>query len=184
MLRCYVTDRKHGDILSYAQRAVGDGVDFIQVREKDLPASQLFDLVSRIKAIAAGTPTRILVNDRLDVAMAAGIDGVHLPENGLPAARVRPYVRVLGASVHSEAAARNAESGGADFLIFGPVFETPGKQSVGIETLRIVASTVRIPVFAIGGITQANTPSVIDAGAAGIAAIRMFQKRGGTVRLE
>lgn len=175
MLRCYVTDRKHGDILAYSQRAVSDGVDFIQVREKDLSASQLFDLVSRIRALAAGTPTKILVNDRLDVAMAAALDGVHLPENGLPASRVRPYVRVLGASVHSEAAARSAEAGGADFLIFGPVFETPGKQSVGIEALRALVLAVQIPVLAIGGITKANTQSVLDAGAVGIAAIRMFQ---------
>jgi len=175
MIRCYVTDRKQGDIVSYAQRAVRAGVDFIQVREKDLPARELFALVSRIRGIAERTATKILVNDRLDVAMAADVDGVHLPESGLPAARVRPHVRVLGVSVHSEAAARQAQADRADFVIFGPVFESPGKRPVGLEALQTVVQAVRIPVLAIGGITENNLQSVIDAGPAGIAAIRMFQ---------
>src|SRR5437867_2311532 len=175
MLRCYVTDRRSGDLLAYAARAVREGVDMIQVREKDLPASELFDLVCRIKDLAAGGATKVLVNDRLDIALAAGIDGVHLPEDGLPVGRVRPHVRLLGASVHSVEAARRAEVERADFVIFGPVFETPGKQPVGIEALRNVVRAVRIPVLAVGGITTTNIQAVLDAGAAGIAAIRLFQ---------
>src|SRR5215468_12523363 len=101
MIRYYVTDRQGGDVLAYAARSVSDGVDMIQVREKDLPTLELFILVSRIRDIATGTKTRVLVNDRLDVALAAGIDGVHLPGNGLPAERVRPLIKVLGVSIHS-----------------------------------------------------------------------------------
>ena len=84
MIRYYVTDRHQADVLACAARAVADGIDMIQIREKDLPARELFDLVGRIRDIAAGTKTRVLVNDRLDIALASGIDGVHLPANGLP----------------------------------------------------------------------------------------------------
>src|SRR5262245_54306013 len=142
MIRCYVTDRRRGDVLASAGRAIRDGVDMIQIREKDMPAGELFDLAVHLKTLAAGTPTKILINDRLDVALASGVDGVHLPEDGLPAARVRPYVRVLGASVHSVEAALRAQDAGVDFVIFGPVFETPGKEPVGIEALREVTARI------------------------------------------
>lgn len=175
MIRCYVTDRRHGDLFSHVNAAIRDSVDMIQVREKDLEARALYDLVCRIRDAAAGTSTRILVNDRLDVALAANLDGVHLPSNGLPTARVRPLVRVLGRSTHTLEEALQAEQNGADFVIFGPVFETPGKRPVGLDALRKVAMAVKIPVLAIGGITSENTSRVIEIGAAGIAAIRMFQ---------
>jgi thiamine-phosphate pyrophosphorylase len=175
MIRYYVTDRRQGDLLTHVSRAVGQGVDMIQVREKDLPASELLDLVNRIKTAAFGTRTKVLVNDRLDVALASGTDGLHLPGNGLPADRVRKYVRLVGVSVHSVEEAAEAERQAADFVVFGPVFETPGKQPVGIEALRRVADAVSIPVLAIGGITAENTETVMRTGAAGIAAIRLFQ---------
>jgi thiamine-phosphate pyrophosphorylase len=175
MIRCYVTDRLRGDLLSHVNAAVRDGVDMIQIREKDLEARALYELVCRVRDAAAGTATRILVNDRLDVALAANIDGVHLPGDGLPASRVRPFVRVLGCSTHSVEESVKAEKDGADFVIFGPVFETPGKTPVGLGALRQVTAAVRVPVLAIGGITRENAQDVIDAGAAGIAAIRLFQ---------
>src|SRR5207247_9599279 len=109
MIRYYVTDRRQGDVLNHASRAIRNGVDMIQIREKDLPARDLFGLVSRIRDFAAGTKTRILANDRLDIALAAGIDGVHLPSNGLPAARVRPLVKLLGISTHTLDEAIDAE---------------------------------------------------------------------------
>jgi thiamine-phosphate pyrophosphorylase len=177
MIRCYVTDRRQGDILSFVSAAVRDGVDLIQIREKDLDARDLYELVCRVRDAAAGTATKVLVNDRLDVAIAAKIDGVHLPANGLPIERVRPLVRMLGCSTHTTEEAVRAERGGADFVIFGPIFETPGKTPVGIGALRDVAAAVRIPVLAIGGIRHENTPEVLHAGAAGIAAIRLFQGR-------
>jgi thiamine-phosphate pyrophosphorylase len=176
MLRCYVTDRRQGDLLVYAKRAVDAGIDFIQVREKDLGARTLFELVCRIRDIAADSATKILVNDRVDIAIATGIDGVHLPGSGLPTARVRPLVKTLGRSVHTLDEAFQAEREGADYVIFGPVFETPGKKAVGLEALRKVTSAVKIPILAIGGITEQNSAHVVEAGAAGIAAIRMFQK--------
>jgi thiamine-phosphate pyrophosphorylase len=175
MIRCYVTDRRHGDLLAHVGRAIASGVDMIQVREKDLAAVELFDLVCRVREAAAGTGTKVLVNGRLDIARIAGIDGVHLPADGLPAAQVRPHVRTLGVSCHSTEEAIQAERDGVDYIIFGPVFETPGKKAVGIDALRGIVRTVKIPVLAIGGITLENTPAVLEAGASGIAAIRMFQ---------
>jgi thiamine-phosphate pyrophosphorylase len=148
----------------------------IQVREKDLEILDLYQLVSRIRDAAAGTATRILVNDRLDVALAAKVDGVHLPANGLPAARVRPFVKVLGCSTHTVDEALQSERDGADFVVFGPVFETPGKRPVGLDALRRVCTAVKIPVLAIGGVTSENAGLIVAAGAAGIAAIRLFQK--------
>jgi thiamine-phosphate pyrophosphorylase len=177
MIRYYVTDRRRGDVLSSAARAVRDGVDMIQVREKDLAARELLDLVSKVRDLAAGTKTRVLVNDRLDVALAAGIDGVHLPSNGLPPERVRRFVSVLGVSIHSVDEGLRAERAGADFVVFGPVFESPGKTAVGLEPLRNVAASLKIPVLAIGGVTTANAGDVLSAGAAGIAGIRLFQSR-------
>src|SRR5205809_84574 len=121
MIRYYVTDRRQGDVLASAGRAVRDGVDMIQVREKDLPALELFALVCKIRELAAGTKTRVLVNDRLDVALAAGADGVHLPSNGIPPDRVRPLVKLVGVSTHTLEEAVNAENARADFIVFGPI---------------------------------------------------------------
>jgi len=176
MIRCYVTDRRRGNILKNVRSAIQDGVDLIQIREKDLPGKPLYELACTIRDIAKDTPTRILVNDRLDVALAASIDGVHLPADGLPLSRVRPFVRMLGRSTHSIEEAIEAERAGADYVVFGPIFETPGKIPVGLDALKNVAMSVKIPVLAIGGITQENTSEVLQAGAAGIAAIRLFQR--------
>jgi thiamine-phosphate pyrophosphorylase len=175
MIRYYVTDRRQGDVLRYAARAVSDGVDMIQIREKDLPACELFELACRVRDIAAGSKTKVLINDRLDVALASGVDGVHLPESGLPITRVRPLVSLVGASVHSVDRAVSAEKDGANFVVFGPIFETPGKVPVGLDALRKVTAAVRIPVLAIGGINAENIEAVMSAGAAGVAAIRLFQ---------
>src|SRR5947209_3573687 len=101
MIRYYVTDRRQGDVVACARRAIASGVDMIQVREKDLPARELLELVSNIRDLARGTKTQILVNDRLDIALAARIDGVHLPSDGLALATVRPFVKVLGVSTHT-----------------------------------------------------------------------------------
>ena len=175
MIRCYVTDRRQGDVVASSRRAISDRVDFIQIREKDLPARELFALACQIRDLAAGSFTRVLVNDRLDVALATGVDGVHLPGNGLPADRVRPLVKLLSVSTHSLAEALEAEKAWPDFIIFGPIFETPGKKPVGLKALADVTSRVRIPILAIGGITSGNVPQVLQAGAKGFAAIRQFQ---------
>ena len=176
MLRYYVTNRAGGDVIVHAARAIKQGVDMIQVREKDLAARDLLSLVVRIRDLARGTATRVLVNDRLDVAIAAGVDGVHLPASGLPPALVRPHVRVMGVSTHSVAEAVAAERAGADFVVFGPVFETPGKRTAGLAALQSVVAAVKIPVLGIGGITATNMDAMMATGAAGIAAIRLFQE--------
>ncbi len=175
MLRYYVTNRHGGDVIACARLAIAAQVDMIQIREKDLPSRDLLDLVQQIAGMAEGSPTRVLVNDRLDIALAAVLSGVHLPQSGLPAASVRSLVDVLGVSTHTTDEARNAETAGADFVVFGPVFDTPGKKPVGLDRLREVSAAVHIPVLAIGGINEETTPLVLEAGAAGIAAIRMFQ---------
>jgi len=175
MIRCYVTDRRRGGVVASAMRAIADGVDFIQIREKDLPGRELFELASTIRDLAEGSHTRVLINDRLDIALAARLNGVHLPANGLPAPCVRPLVSVLGVATHSVEEAIEAEKAHPDFIIFGPIFDTPGKTAVGLDALRKLTSSVHVPVLAIGGITPDEVPALIEAGAAGYAAIRMFQ---------
>jgi thiamine-phosphate pyrophosphorylase len=140
-----------------------------------MDARPLVELVRAVVGIARGSATRVLVNDRLDLALAAGADGVHLPSNGLPLTDVRPRIGLVGVSTHTVTEAVAAEAGKADFVVFGPVFATPGKTPAGVDALRRVVEAVRLPVFAIGGITPRNANDTLSAGAAGIAGIRMFQ---------
>jgi len=138
-------------------------------------------------AVAASHPhgARVLVNDRLDVAIAAGADGVHLPTTSFPASEARAVVRskglhdfIIGVSTHSLAEARSAESGGADFIVCGPVYDTPSKRAygapIGIERFAEICGSVKIPVLALGGIDLTNFQEPLRRGAAGIAAIRLF----------
>jgi thiamine-phosphate pyrophosphorylase len=202
---CYVTDRKSltGDrneaaltstILQNIQIALAAGVDWIQVREKDLPGGQLLDLARRVVHLStvevaqSRRPVRIIVSDRLDVALVAGAHGVHLGRESALAREVVRWCRagnapegfVIGVSCHSVKEAREAENAKAGYIFFGPVFETPSKQPFGapqgIETLAEVCRAVPMPVVAIGGVNKQNAASCIGAGAAGIAAIRMFQE--------
>lgn len=186
-LLCYITDRKSapgGEGLAVIERAIAAGIELIQVREKDLPVRALLTLAEAAVARAQGAATRVLVNDRLDVALAAGASGVHLPAHGIPVAEVRrAYPRLLiGASCHTLDELRRAEDGGADFAVFGPVFAPLSKASerppLGVERLAEAASAVKIPVLALGGITVENATECLQAGAAGIAAISLFQKSG------
>ena len=147
---------------------------------QDRPATQ--NLVGAGQRSALPTRPRVLVNDRLDVALAAGAEGVHLGSHSMPVPvvrRVAPRPFVLGVSCHSLVEAQAAESGGADYLVLGPVFETPSKLGygppLGLEKLRIVTSRIRIPVLALGGITVERVRPCLEAGASGIAGIRIFQ---------
>jgi thiamine-phosphate diphosphorylase len=173
-----------GGLPGQAAAAARAGIDVIQVREKDLEGRTLRALVAAVVAAVAGTVTRVLVNGRPDVAVAAGALGVQLPENGLPVGKVkRSFPDLLvGASRHSVEGVKQAEAEGADFVIFGPIWATPGKEEhvVGLETLARAVSGVRIPVHAIGGIEPANARSVVDAGAAGLAAMRPFLDEPGS----
>ena len=142
-------------------------MDWIQIREKDLETRDLAELVRHAVSQTRGTQTRILVNDRLDVALAAGAGGIHLGEKSLPLEIVVDWRRsagraefLIGVSCHSLEAALAAERGGADYLIFGPVFPTPSKAAFGlpqgIENLRGVCGELKIPVLAIGGVVTGN----------------------------
>ncbi|HXR10267.1 MAG TPA: thiamine phosphate synthase [Candidatus Acidoferrales bacterium] len=168
------------------RRAAAAGTGWIQIREKDLEARPLMELARFAVAETRATSARVLVNDRLDVALAANAAGVHLGEKSLPLEIVTEWRRstgrldfLIGVSCHSVEAARAAERGGADYIFFGPVFATPSKAAFGapqgIERLREVCASVGIPVLAIGGVNSENARACITAGAAGVAAIRLFQ---------
>jgi thiamine-phosphate pyrophosphorylase len=162
-------------IIETVREAVSDGIDLIQIREKQLTGKQLFELSVAAAGQTRGTKTKLLVNDRLDIALAAGADGVHLAENSILPSVVRTSVPpsfLIAASVHSLEGLRQASSG-ADLCVYGPVFDTPGKTSQGIAALRHICSEAApYPVIAIGGVDETNFQSVLAAGAAGFAAIR------------
>ena len=196
---CYVSDRKslpadarggEAALLEARESAAAAGVDWMQIREKDLPGARLAALTRAAQERAAQKKTRILVNDRLDVALAAGAGGVHLGEESLPAEEVVRWLRsaacarapqdfLVGVSCHALEAARAAERAGADYVFFGPVFATPAKALYGapqgLARLGEVCRALQIPVLAIGGITAENAAACLAAGARGIAAIRLFQ---------
>jgi thiamine-phosphate pyrophosphorylase len=169
-------------ILHQVSAAVAAGINLIQIREKQLTARVLFELVERASDLTRGTNTRLLVNDRADVAVGAGADGVHLTMQSLDAAMIRKTFGkevLIGASTHSLEAAGFAQEQGADFIVFGPVFETQSKKlfgpPVGLEKLADVARELRdFPVLALGGISVANAPDCFAAGAQGIAGISIF----------
>jgi len=174
-------------LVAQAREAARAGVDLLQVRELDLDAGPLTRLVERIVEAVRGTDTKVLVNDRLDIALAAGADGVHLRADSYPAARVRalaPPEFLVGRSVHgAEEAALIVSEAATDFLVFGTVFasrsKAAGHQPAGIEALaRVVDAAAGLPVLAIGGITPGVMPVVAAAGAAGVAAIGMFLPGG------
>jgi thiamine-phosphate pyrophosphorylase len=169
-------------ILDSIREAVDDGVNLIQIREKALPARLLYELVVAAVEISRSKRAKTIVNDRLDVAMAAGADGVHLPEKSFAPATVRsvcPGEFVVGVSTHSIDHALDSARAGADYVLFGPVYETPGKGSgVGVAALKTVCDALRpFPVIALGGIDHKNIGSAFAAGAAGIAAIRSLNDR-------
>jgi thiamine-phosphate pyrophosphorylase len=176
-----ITDRRRlegRDLADLVREAAGAGVDRVQVREKDLEGRRLRALVGEVLAATAGSATRVLVNGRPDVAAAAGAHGVQLPEDGLPVDQVKRAFPdlVLGASRHTVEGARRAEAEGADFVLLGPIFATPGKESraIGLAPLREATRAMGIPVHAVGGIGPGNARQVVEAGARGLAAIRAF----------
>lgn len=175
-----VTDRRRlapGALPDRARQAAAAGVDWIQLREKDLGDRELLALARAVLVALEGTPGRLLVNGRPDVATLAGAHGVQLPEQGLPAAEVRRAFPdlVVGVSCHSPEAALRAESAGAHFVVLGPLFATPGKdRPLGPARFAEAARGLGVPAFAIGGIDLETAPSALAAGASGLAAIRLF----------
>jgi thiamine-phosphate pyrophosphorylase len=188
---CYVTNRKllgadnsPKNILVKIDAAIAAGANWVQIREKDLAGRELFELARAAATRAAS----VFVNDRLDVALAAGAAGVHLGGESMRGWDVIRWCRDgnapagfrVGVSCHSIEDAREAERAGAAYAFFGPIFDTPAKRRFGapqgIAKLAEACSAVRIPVIAIGGVDADNGVECIRAGAAGIAAIRMFQE--------
>jgi thiamine-phosphate pyrophosphorylase len=196
---CYITDRRQfpgGDeeqqrrLLGRISECAAAGVDFVQLREKDLSPRALEELAHKaIVVIPAGSPTRLLVNSRIDVALACGAHGVHLPAHDISPSEARVIwsragkaAAVIGASAHSVDEAALAEAHGADFAVFGPVFEKDGRANPqGLEQLRRACNRPQhaempMPLLALGGVTLGNAQLCLNAGAAGLAGIRLFQE--------
>jgi thiamine-phosphate pyrophosphorylase len=183
----YITDRRQLTGISLdscIRRALKWGVDFIQIREKDLDDRSLFEMTRHVVDLAHGSKSRILVNGRADIALAAGAHGVHLPSESFRVSEIRPWLPekyLIGVSVHTGSEVRRACGDGADYLILGHIFPTPSKSGyghpLGLEYLRRVCVGASIPVFGLGGIQADRIESVLDSGAAGVAGISLFQKK-------
>ncbi|MBL8210394.1 MAG: thiamine phosphate synthase [Bryobacterales bacterium] len=188
MIRYVITDRSNGGfpaLLRQVQRNLADKVDYIQIREKDLPDRELFALTEHIVQLAANTNTRILVSNRADIAIAAEAHGVHLPSGAIAASdwrRLTPPGFVIGVSCHH---GDDLLIPGADYILYAPIFAPRSKPQstppVGLEGLHQACTATALPVIALGGITWENAPACIAAGAAGIAAITLFQQPSGTM---
>jgi thiamine-phosphate pyrophosphorylase len=208
MIFYYITDRRQfpgtpaeqrARVLAKIAEASRAGVDLIQLREKDLPARELESLAKEavrvVRENAGGKRTRLLINSRVDVAIAAEADGVHLRADDIAASEARVvfskagvHKPVIGVSCHSVSEVRLAESHGADFAVFGPVFEKSGVPGQGLASLRAACGKMpargveaavpagQMPVLALGGVNRDNAAACLEACAAGVAAIRLFQE--------
>src|SRR5512133_3473303 len=190
MLLYYITDRRqfhgnhseqHRQLLGKIAEASAAGVDYIQLRERDLPIRQLERLAEQAaEAVrSAGTTTRLLINSRVDVALAVGAHGVHLRSDDISASDARAIAAAksefaVAVSCHTPDDVCRAWSHGADFAVLAPVFEKQGEPGIGLEALRRCCSQLPKFVVALGGITPGNARSCIHAGAAGVAGIRLF----------
>jgi thiamine-phosphate pyrophosphorylase len=175
-----VTDRNlcaAGPLETVVGQACGAGVRAVQLREKDLSGSALQSLAETMRDVTKRTGSKLFINDRTDVALGVGADGIHCPEKGVPvpvARQVYPEA-LVGASAHSLERAVEAGTSGADFVLFGPVFPTPSKAKYGdpqgLDALSLVAREAGVPVFAIGGITPEKAQVCLEKGAAGVGVI-------------
>ena len=164
------------DSLEVAERAARDAVDLIQIRAKELSGRALTELVRSAVAVAG---SNVLVNTRTDVALAWGAGGVHLPAGSIAPSTIRriaPSGFLIGVSCHTIEELQAAEREGADFAVFGPIFSSITKTvtPMGLDELRRATTRVRMPVYALGGVTKENASSCIEAGAAGVAGISLF----------
>ncbi len=176
-----VTDRNatnHSDLLSVLQAALDAGVTAIQLREKDLSGKELFTLAERTRDLTHRYHSRLFINDRADVALAVGADGVQLGAASLPADTARNILgptAKIGVSTHSLPEALDAQERGADFILFGPIFSTPSKAAYGapqgLSQLHKIVEKISLPVYAIGGINQSNLGELKDSGIRGFAVI-------------
>ena len=175
-----VTDRNAArrPLVEVVEECLRAGLRAVQLREKDLPVRDLLDVATALREATRRHGAALVVNDRADVALAVGADGVQRTHASLPTEalrRIAPRPCLVAASVHSLAEAREAEQQGADFVVFGPVYDTPSKRAFGppqgLTALEKVTGALRAPVIAVGGITPARVAEVSAAGAAGVAVI-------------
>jgi thiamine-phosphate pyrophosphorylase len=178
-----ITDRKlvtrHASLVTGVRNALKGGVKAVQLREKDLDTRPLLALAYKMRKLTEEHKAKLFINDRFDIALAVGADGVHMTQTSIPVSRVRETVGkrlLIGASIHSLKEAKEAERGGADFITFGPVFKTPSKlkygKPLGIDALKQAGRKINIPVFAIGGINTNRIKNIKESGVHGIAMIR------------
>ena len=178
-----VTDSKqltdNRSLITAVRQALKGGVRAVQLREKHLETRELLEMADKMRDLTRQFNASFFINDRFDIAIAVGADGVHLTQNSIPAAAVRKAVKkklLIGVSTHSLKEAREAEKGGADFITVGPVYRTPSKlkygKPIGLDILKKITSKMNIPVFAIGGIKSSNINYIKEAGAYGAAMIR------------
>lgn len=176
-----VTDRtrtRGRPLLDVVEAALAGGVDAVQLREKDLSTRQLYVLAVELRRLCNRHGARLLINDRVDVAIAVGADGVHLPITSFDAAAARKLLGpegIIAASTHGVAEARAAQEDGADVIVCGPVFDTPSKRAygppLGVDRIAAVAREVDLPVLAIGGISAERVGELRCQGAAGVAVV-------------
>jgi len=169
---------KTQNLVAAVRQSLRGGVKAIQLREKDLDTQELLKLAYKMRKVTAKYGARLFINDRFDIALAAGADGVHLTQNSIPADAVRNVVKkklLIGVSTHSLQEAREAERTGADFITLGPIYRTPSKlkygKPLGTDVLKDVSRKIKIPVFAIGGIRNHKVKEVKQSGAYGVAMI-------------
>jgi len=177
-----ITDRhqtyNHRPLVDVVEELLQAGVRMIQLREKDLSAAELYPLAQKLRSLTRSYNSLLLINDRIDIALAVGADGVHLGGHSLPVKIARQLLgsnSLIGVSTHSIEEAESAQNQGADFITCGPVFLTPSKAAygapIGVGSLQTICKTCKIPVYALGGIKANNTRDTLQAGAHGVAMI-------------
>ncbi|MDH5775742.1 MAG: thiamine phosphate synthase [Nitrospirota bacterium] len=180
--RLYLLTDRHNTsqrpLASVISQTVDAGVRMVQIREKDLETRPLIDLVQELMPLIKRDEGKVFINDRIDLVIALDADGVHLRSDSLPLPLARRLIgnkKLIGISTHSVEEARKAEREGADFIVLGPIFETPSKrrygQPLGLHTLEAACRGSRVPIFAIGGLQPAHVPAVLASGAYGVAVI-------------
>lgn len=175
-----ISDRKlckGKSLTEIAEECFRTGVKAFQLREKDLSSFELLHLAREIGKNSSKYKSKLIINDRLDIALLSKASGIHSPENGIPVSAVKKFGKnlIAGKSAHSIESAKQAEENGYDYILFGPIYRTPSKinfgKPKGVKELKKVCEAVNIPVFAIGGINPSRVEKCIEAGAKGVAVI-------------